>query len=150
MSQTHPMTRLEVVDIETLEVKKAVYMTTQDPKQIQAMSDSLLRNLNTFQFFVHSAPSWAPSAVDVQDRQVAASPWISITDRLPAPETDVLVVLRGKVHVGAIFIEIESYEEGGREIHYWDDPNFDGQDWAWDDVTHWMPLPAAPAAQKAV
>lgn len=62
MSQTHPMTRLEVVDIETLEVTKAVYMTTQDPKQIQAMSDSLLRNVNTFQFFVRSAPSAGPVA----------------------------------------------------------------------------------------
>ena len=138
MNQSQPMTRLEVVNVETLEVTKAVYMTTQDPKQIQAMSDSLLRNLNTFQFFVRSAPSAAPVAVPV-------SPWISITDRLPTPETDVLVILRGKVHVGAIFIEIESDEEGGREFHYWDDPNFDGQDWAWDDVTHWMPLPAAPA-----
>jgi hypothetical protein len=60
MNQSHPMTRLEVVDIETLEVTKAVYMTTQDPKQIQAMSDSLLRNLNTFQFFVRATPSAAP------------------------------------------------------------------------------------------
>lgn len=74
MSQTHPMTRLEVVDIETLEVKKTVYMTTQDPKQIQAMSDSLLRNLNTFQFFVRATPSAAPVAeepakgVSIDDR----------------------------------------------------------------------------------
>jgi hypothetical protein len=74
MNQSQPMTRLEVVNIETLEVTKAVYMTTQDPKQIQVMSDSLLRNLNTFQFCVRAVPSAVPDtpatakAVSIDDR----------------------------------------------------------------------------------
>lgn len=63
MSQPNNMTRLEVVDIETLEVSKTVYLTNHDAKQIQAMSDSLLRNLNTFQFFVRAVPSAAPPPV---------------------------------------------------------------------------------------
>lgn len=84
-------------------------------------------------------------AAALASRPAEVDDWIGVEDRMPEPETDVLVILRGKVHIGAIFIEIESYEEGGREIHYWDDPNFDGQDWAWNDVTHWKPMPLAPS-----
>jgi len=62
MNQPNQMTCLQVVDIETLEVSKTVYLTNHDPKQIQAMSDSLLRNLNTFQFFVRATPSAGPVA----------------------------------------------------------------------------------------
>jgi len=62
MNQSHPMTRLEVVNVETLEVTKAVYLAGHNALEIQQMSDSLLRNLNTFQFFVRSAPSAGPVA----------------------------------------------------------------------------------------
>lgn len=64
MNQSQPMTRLEVVDIETLEVKKAIYLAGHNAQEIQAMSDSLLRNLNTFQFFVRATPSAAPVALE--------------------------------------------------------------------------------------
>lgn len=57
MSQPNNMTRLEVVDVETLEVKKAIYLAGHNAQEIQAMSDSLLRNLNTFQFFVRAVSS---------------------------------------------------------------------------------------------
>jgi hypothetical protein len=73
-----------------------------------------------------------------------AAQWISVDERLPEPETDVLIIRMGQIRVGAIFIEHESWEEGGREIHYWDDSNDDGQGWDWCEVTHWMPLPPAP------
>jgi len=72
MSQLQPMTRLEVVDIETLEVVKTVDMTTRDPLQIQKMSDSLLRHMNTFQFFVRATPSASPVAVANPDMRLAA------------------------------------------------------------------------------
>lgn len=62
MNQLTNMTRLEVVNVETLEVVKTVDMTTQDPLQIQKMSDTLLRNMNTFQFFVRATPSAGPVA----------------------------------------------------------------------------------------
>lgn len=76
MSQPNQMTCLQVVDIETLEVSKTVYLTNHDPKQIQAMSDSLLRNLNTFKFFVRATPSAgpvvAPVSVALTEKQIAA------------------------------------------------------------------------------
>jgi len=75
MNQSQPMTRLEVVDIETLEVTKAVYLAGHNAQEIQAMSDSLLRNLNTFQFFVRSAPCAAPVATE-------PAKGVSIDDRI--------------------------------------------------------------------
>jgi hypothetical protein len=85
------------------------------------------------------APAISASA---QASQAAASEWISVDERLPEPETDVLIIRLDQVRIGAIFIEHESWEEGGRAIHYWDDSNDDGQGWDWCEVTHWMPLPA--------
>jgi hypothetical protein len=77
-------------------------------------------------------------------QDASASAWISVDERLPRHETDVLIIRLGQIRVGAIFIEHESWEEGGREIHYWDDSNDDGQGWDWCEVTHWMPLPPLP------
>jgi len=82
-----------------------------------------------------------------EQRAVVAVPeWISVDDRLPDEGTDVLALRLGKQCIAAIFVEVQSYEEGGRRIRYWDDPNDDGQGWEWDEVTHWMPLPAVPGA----
>jgi len=67
MSQLNPMTRLEVVDIETLEVTKAVYLAGHNAQEIQAMSDSLLRNLNTFQFFVRAVLISKPTTIDCRE-----------------------------------------------------------------------------------
>lgn len=61
MTQPQTMTRLEVVSIETQQVTKAVYMTTQEAKQVQSMADSLLRNMDTLKFFVRAVPSVAPA-----------------------------------------------------------------------------------------
>lgn len=84
----------------------------------------------------------APNSDDVRNQ------WISVDERLPKPETDVLIIRLGEIRLGAIFIEHESWEEGGREIHYWDDSNDDGQRWEWYEVTHWMPLTPAPNGNK--
>ena len=92
-----------------------------------------------------AAPVQADQAQAGQAAAVRAAEWISVEDRLPQPETDVLIMRLGQIRIGAIFIEHESWEEGGREIHYWDDSNDDGQGWNWCEVTHWMPLPAAPS-----
>lgn len=88
MNQSHPMTRLEVVDIETLEVVKTVPLDSQDPLKVQQMSDTLLRNLNTFQFFVRSAPSAAPVAVDA-----AAEPVVIPDGWKLVPESPTLEML---------------------------------------------------------
>lgn len=72
----------------------------------------------------------------------APSEWISVDERMPADETPVLVFRADQIQVGAVFLEHESWEEGGRTIRYWDDPHDDGK--VWDDVNYWMPLPAAP------
>lgn len=143
MNQSQPMTRLEVVDIETLEVKKAIYLAGHNAQEIQAMSDSLLRNLNTFQFFVRSTPSAGSVAAVV----VSASPWVSITDRLPE--------LRATVGLldESIWMNTASDDhsvnwhgvgylcENGQK--YW---HVFGEARAicLDAVTHWMPLPVAP------
>jgi hypothetical protein len=82
-----------------------------------------------------------------QNAEAIGNQWISVDDCLPEPETDVLIIRLGQIRIGAIFIEHESWEEGGRKIHYWDDSNDDGQGWDWCEVTHWMPLPEAPALQ---
>lgn len=81
-----------------------------------------------------------------QRAAVAVPEWISVDDRLPDEGTDVLALRLGKQCIAAIFVEVQSYEEGGRRIRYWDDPNDDGQGWEWYEVTHWMPLPAVPGA----
>ena len=61
--------------------------------------------------------------------------WISVNDRLPLnPNEEVLAVDAYRC------IRIAEYGMGSDEtINWWVDQNF-----AWDDVTHWMPLPKPP------
>ena len=77
MNQPNTATRLEVVDIETNQATKTIYLVGHNALEIQAMSDSLLRNLNTFQFFVRATPSAAPEvvapvSVGLSEAQIAA------------------------------------------------------------------------------
>ncbi|HHQ6628354.1 TPA: DUF551 domain-containing protein, partial [Serratia fonticola] len=67
--------------------------------------------------------------------------WIPCAERMPEPETPVLIMLNGTIRKGAIFWEHPTFEEGGQPFKYWDDPDNDGQDWEVFDVTHWQPLP---------
>ena len=100
-----------------------------------SMHSSNAEHIDLLPLFSHPTP--APHADE-------AAKWISVGERLPADETEVLIILDGQVRVGAIFLECQSYEEGGKTFRYWDDPYDDGQAWEFHQVTHWMPLPAAP------
>ena len=118
MSQTHPMTRLEVVDIETLEVKKAVYLAGHNAQEIQAMSDSLLRNLNTFQFFVRAAPSAAPVAPASTEEEVE----VIATSKIPEGWPEELWLNAGDDELGP-FSEYDevtwcSLPQGENDIRY--------------------------------
>ena len=70
--------------------------------------------------------------------------WIQTTDRLPTAETPVLIVCNGVVHIGELRWEHPSFEDTFKSYRYWDDPNCDGQDWQWDDITAWQPIPVLP------
>lgn len=85
MNKPTNMTRLEVVNVETLEVTKAVYLAGHNAQEIQKMSDSLLRNLNTFQFFVRATPSAAPVAPVADDRH----PWFCAHCQTGVPNVNV-------------------------------------------------------------
>lgn len=77
-------------------------------------------------------------------RAPATPQWIRVDDDLPPDETAVLIILRGEIAIGELRWERPSYEEAYQPFRYWDNPHDDGKDWQWPDVTHWMPLPAAP------
>jgi hypothetical protein len=85
-------------------------------------------------------PHWPDDGV------MTAVRWISTEDQLPPDETPVLIIRRGVVAIGELRWEHPSYEETYQAFRYWDDPNNDGQDWEWADVTHWMALPAVLAS----
>lgn len=71
--------------------------------------------------------------------------WIKCSEKLPQKETPVLIVYAGTIRVGQLLTEYPTWEETFKAYKYWDDPEKDGQDWEWNDVTHWMPLPEPPA-----
>jgi len=75
--------------------------------------------------------------------------WISVEDELPKDETPVIVWFRGREQrIAELGWEYPSYEETWNKYEYWDCPYNDGQDWGWDDITHWMPLPDPPKEDK--
>jgi hypothetical protein len=61
--------------------------------------------------------------------------WISVTERLPDEEQDVIVFTNEGTHVAAL-------DEDG----VWCPSHGDG--WMFPDVSHWMPLPAPPTTSK--
>jgi len=70
--------------------------------------------------------------------------WISPNDRLPKQETPVLVIVSGHINILELRWEDPGYEDTYNRFQYWDDPNNDGQDFEWDSVTDWQPLPEPP------
>lgn len=89
----------------------------------------------------------------------AARQWISVKDRLPEVNTDVLVkVSKGWVEsddngnnpkpLTYDFYSVMSlYYENNQ--HVWDTrPVTDACPLKWEDVTHWMPLPAPPKEEE--
>lgn len=67
--------------------------------------------------------------------------WIPTCEELPPVETEVLILHNGKRRIGALEWDIAGVEDSYKSYNYWDDPNNDGQDWEWNDVTHWQYLP---------
>jgi hypothetical protein len=73
------------------------------------------------------------------------SGWVKTEDELPPDETPVLVFFRSEcIRIGEIRWENPSFEDTYESFRYWDDPQDDGQDWQWNDITHWMHLPKEP------
>lgn len=64
------------------------------------------------------------------------SGWISVKDRLPQEEGEVLVALHGTVHLAWYFSATKQ----------WQTPS--GTVCGTDDVTHWMPLPKPPKERR--
>jgi hypothetical protein len=75
------------------------------------------------------------------DAYIAAGGWTRVEDGLPKDETPVLIQLRGILRIGELRWERPGYEDAWCAYQYWDDPTNDGQDWDWDEVTHWRELP---------
>ena len=62
------------------------------------------------------------------------SPWISVEDRLPEPEREVIIVNKRKQ------IDIDFLTDDGEDGYYW--WKSDEIIWCDDDkITHWMPIP---------
>jgi hypothetical protein len=80
-----------------------------------------------------------------------SSAWIKCEERMPAPETPVLAwhAPGGGAHsILELRWDRPGYEETFEPYLYWDNPNDDGQDIDFCDVTHWMPLPDAPLSDE--
>ena len=69
------------------------------------------------------------------------SPWISVEDRLPEPEKEVIILNKRK-HTDIDFLTDDF--EGG---YYWwkSDESIYCED---DEITHWMPIPELPKEEK--
>ena len=80
----------------------------------------------------------------------AAQQWISVKDRLPALYEVVLVLLLGPwLRLASLKLEKNEAADIGeykvwREIDQYRLKDSDTGCFAWNDITHWMPLPAAP------
>lgn len=70
--------------------------------------------------------------------------WISVEDRLPEDDTNVLVLFNGEIKIGFMTWEHPTYEETWESYKYWDESYHDGQGWEHWEITHWMPLPEPP------
>ena len=64
------------------------------------------------------------------EAMAAAPRWVPVTERLPEPGVHVLIDLDGDVLIARFF-----------ESDWWLDPGGE----LIGDITHWMPLPGAPA-----
>ena len=62
------------------------------------------------------------------------NPWISVEERLPEPEKDVIILAKNK------YIDIDHLTDDGEDGYYW----WKSDDVIWcddDKITHWMPIP---------
>lgn len=70
---------------------------------------------------------------------------IATSEKLPPDETPVLILHRGEWRIGELRWEHPTWEDTYQAFQYWDNPHDDGQEWEWQDVTHWAELPDIPA-----
>jgi hypothetical protein len=81
--------------------------------------------------------------------------WISVKDKLPENDEDVLVFAKGK-NSGANRVVItyiaDSFYFGGTQIKYSDGPQWNSP-WQYFledyEITHWMPLPEPPKGEES-
>ena len=69
------------------------------------------------------------------------SPWISVEERMPEPEREVIIVNKRKQ------IDIDFLTDDGDGGYYW--WKSDEIIWCDDDkITHWMPIPELPKEER--
>lgn len=73
--------------------------------------------------------------------------WISTNEKWPKDETIVLIVYKGDIKLGGVFMDYPSHEEIYESFQYWDSPD-GGAGWECWEVTHWMPLPEVPEIER--
>lgn len=83
-----------------------------------------------------------------QDEIKPAPVWISCLEKLPEIETKVLIICNNEIRLGALEYEIPSFEETFTKFKYWFEPDNDMQVYEFQDITHWMPLPASPTIKE--
>lgn len=73
--------------------------------------------------------------------KIYTSPWISVKERLPEPEKEVIILDKRK------HIDIDFLTDDGEGGHYWwkSDESIFCED---DEITHWMPIPELPKEEK--
>lgn len=69
------------------------------------------------------------------------NPWISVDERLPEPEREVIIVNKRKQ------IDIDFLTDDGEDGYYWwkSDEIICSDD---DKITHWMPIPQLPKEEQ--
>ncbi len=90
---------------------------------------------------------------EIPAADVAPEGWISVKDKLPEPEQDVLVIARGW---SGRLLYIGSYQRMEAETSWLTGVTSKASDWSlwgWSylrepEVTHWMPLPEPPTSAK--
>jgi hypothetical protein len=83
--------------------------------------------------------NWKGTLVVCND--ISLSPWISVEDRLPEPEKEVIILAKNK------YIDIDHLTDDGEGGYYW----WKSDEWICcddDKITHWMPIPELPKEEK--
>lgn len=68
--------------------------------------------------------------------------WISIEDRLPEADQNVLLYVDYSVYETITMFVGHLLERDGH--HHWAPYDWNGLGFNFDDITHWMPLPEPP------
>lgn len=82
-------------------------------------------------------PGKAIEAIDIAISALSHDRWISVEERLPEPETEVMVAFDD----GAVWCLWQNWQNDDCDPFTYSVDTFDGPT---HDVTHWMPLPEPP------